>query len=204
MDAITGYYLGEPLSAIEESQREMKLTLDLYNCLRNKKKMSMPLEDMVNQLDSLLNQPRKVNDPLNPVSFAIFRELAKQNPNQAEGTIEWGTDLVELNFARHLAGVRPFLSLKENAIVWRYDSLLSCFWLQMFLDLTGRKKVYCCPACGLYFIAIKRNQVYCSDLCRERMKKRRQRAREREEKKAQGLYRPPGRPPRILQLQKEL
>ena len=64
---------------------------------------------------------------------------------------------------------------------WRSPSLLASFALMLLQDLAKNRHVRQCPAtaCGQVFAAASYQTVYCSVTCRNRMQKRRYRAKKK-------------------------
>jgi len=65
---------------------------------------------------------------------------------------------------------------------WEVPSLLSAYYLMMFLDLHHKRKArFCnCNVCNRAFIADRDDNIYCSKRCKENTKKQRQRQRKKE------------------------
>ncbi|WP_334109818.1 hypothetical protein [Thermodesulfitimonas autotrophica] len=105
------------------------------------------------------------------------RIAAKDNP------IEIGKLRLDmtLTFRRKLEGVQPFPIINPETNKWEFgwniDSLISAFYLMLFLDLTGHRKARICAKCRRPFIAERDDNVYCSQRCQEAAKQSRRRRR---------------------------
>jgi hypothetical protein len=79
-----------------------------------------------------------------------------------------------------LSAVNPVLQFTDGEkprLEWDAPSLLAHFALMVLLDVAEDRRLYRCAACNRIAVAKSREASYCSDTCRERMQKRRSRAR---------------------------
>lgn len=170
----------------EHSQKEIK------ELKENRQTVFGEIEYLVARLDSILNVPRKANSPIDALRFALTREEVRNNPDPAALLVPYARSLVEIVINSHLVEVRPCMDGMKMS--YSFPSLLSAFWLMFYLDITGGKKVRRCPACGDFFTAMREDNDYCKPECGKRAGERRRYARKVEARKANGTYRPPGRP----------
>jgi hypothetical protein len=79
-----------------------------------------------------------------------------------------------------LSVINPTLQFNDDQkpqIEWEAPSLLAHFALMVLFDVTQDRRLYRCTACNRIAVAKSHTAEYCSDRCRERMQKRRSRAR---------------------------
>lgn len=78
-----------------------------------------------------------------------------------------------------VARVSPYLQLRQDAslgLYWVSTSLLSTYAMMAIQDLAKQRRPRSCEACGRIFLSAAYQARYCSETCRHRAQKRRQRA----------------------------
>jgi hypothetical protein len=85
----------------------------------------------------------------------------------------------------YAAAVSPVaVRSSEGALrpAWSSPSLLGCFAVMLFSDLSAGQLIRSCPNCGTFFLSGNRRVIYCSSSCRYAYQKRQWRAGQRNRK----------------------
>jgi len=89
-------------------------------------------------------------------------------------------DILETIFDTHLKGIHPYSSFdnQEMTIQWDFDTLLSALYFMLATDIAANRPPAICnnKLCGNIFTPTRDDHVYCDDICKNRAKQQRHRA----------------------------
>ncbi|MDP2898367.1 MAG: hypothetical protein Q8Q12_17655 [bacterium] len=138
-------------------------------------------------------------------TLSLVRRLQNKTTSESErATLE---QVLRQRFSHALAGVRPAFRAAASGAAergkrtaahrpftdsWFYPSLLSAYYMMLYLDVIEGRLIRECPRCRELFVSDLEGKAYCSSDCQTYAKLKRSRKRQREKEKAQmapnGVY----------------